>query len=261
MINSNNQKPIVLVIAGHDPSGGAGIQADIECIAHAGCHAATVITSLTAQNTNQIIDFLPQEPEFFRQQISLVLEDMEIASCKIGMIGNIELIDVIESELSKLNIPIVLDPVISATSGRSFVDEHMRKKILSSLVPLTTLITPNSEEARILAQSTDLNVAADKLFAHGTKAVLITGTHEDTDAVINSFYTRNNDSTEYLWERLAGTYHGSGCTLSSRIAALLALGDNLKTAVENAQAYTWNTLKHGLMLGHGQAQPNRFYEE
>jgi hydroxymethylpyrimidine/phosphomethylpyrimidine kinase len=261
MINSNNQKPVILVIAGHDPSGGAGIQADIESIANAGCHATTVITSLTAQNTNQVIDILPQEPESFRKQIRLILEDMEIAACKIGMIGNVELVNVIQSELSEITFPIVLDPIINATSGQSFADENVCKRILSSLLPLTTLITPNSEEARMLSQSTDLSDAANKLLDYGTKAVLITGTDEDTDNVINSFYTKNNAVIDYQWERLTGTFHGSGCTLSSRITALLALGNDLKTAVEDAQAYTWNTLKHGLKLGRGQAQPDRFYEE
>ncbi len=261
MINSNNQKPIVLVIAGHDPSGGAGIQADIESIANARCHATTVITSLTAQNTNQVIDVLPQEPESFRKQIRLILEDMDIAACKIGMIGNAELVDVIQGELSKVTFPIVLDPVISATSGQSFADENICKKLLSSLLPLTMLITPNAEEARTLSKSTDLNVAANRLLDYGTKAVLITGTDEKTDDVINSFYTKNNDVTDYRWERLTDTFHGSGCTLSSRIAALLARGNDLKTAVKDAQTYTWNTLKHGLTLGHGQTQPDRFYEE
>lgn len=251
----------MLVIAGHDPSGGAGVQADIESIANAGCHPVTVITSLTAQNTRQVVDVIPQEPERFRKQISLILEDMEITACKIGMTGSIELIDVIQSELSKIEVPIVLDPVISATSGKSFADENMCEKILSSLFPLTTVVTPNSEEARALSHTTDLNAAANKLLAYGTQSVLITGTHEDTDDVINTFYTTNNTSIDYQWERLTETFHGSGCTLSSRIAALLALGNTLEEAVKNSQAYTWNTLKHGLKLGQSQAQPNRFYEE
>lgn len=261
MNNSNNQKPVVLVIAGHDPSGGAGIQADIESIANAGCHAATVITSLTAQNTQQVVEVIPQKPASFRKQIRLVLEDMKIAACKIGMIGNAQLIDIIQSELSKTNIPIVLDPVMSSTSGQSFVDDNIRKKILSSLLPMATIITPNSEEARTLSQSNDLNAAANKLLTLGAKSVLITGTDEDTKDVSNSFYTGNNTPLEYHWERLTGSFHGSGCTLSSRIAALLALGNDLKTSVENAQAYTWSTLKHGIKPGRGQAQPDRFYEE
>jgi len=102
MVNRNNLKPVVLVLAGHDPSGGAGIQADIESIANAGCHAATVITSLTTQNTSQVVDVTPQDPEPFRKQIRLILEDMDIAACKIGMIGSIELIEVIHSVLSEI---------------------------------------------------------------------------------------------------------------------------------------------------------------
>jgi hydroxymethylpyrimidine/phosphomethylpyrimidine kinase len=259
MINSNNQKPVVLVIAGHDPSGGAGIQADIESIVSAGCHAASVITSLTTQNTNKVIDILPQNPEPFRDQIRLILDDMEIVACKIGMIGSIKLLDVIISELSQINIPLVLDPVMSSTTGMAFADGEICKKMLTSLLPLTSCITPNSIEAKTLTQSNDLATAANKLLDYGAGSVLITGTHEKTDAVLNSLYTKQDIPVEYHWERLADTFHGSGCTLSSRIAAHLALGDNVTTAVEKAQEYTWLSLKHGLKLGHGQAQPNRFY--
>ena len=261
MSNSNIQKPVVLVIAGHDPSGGAGIQADIETIANAGCHAATVITSLTAQNTKEVIDVIPQKPAFFRKQIGLILDDMKITSCKIGMIGNVQLIDIIQNELAKLNIPIVLDPVIGSTSGQSFTDENICKKLLSSLLQITTLITPNSNEARILTNLTDLDAAANKLLELGTKSVLITGADEDTDNITNSFYAGTNTSSEYHWERLSGSFHGSGCTLSSRIAASLALGNDLQTSIEEAQAYTWNTIKYGLKIGQGQAQPNRFYDQ
>ncbi len=261
MINSNNQKPVVLVIAGHDPSGGAGIQADIETIVNAGCHAATVITSLTAQNTQQVFDVIPQKPASFRKQIRLILEDMEIASCKIGMIGNVQLIDIIQSELSKINIPIVLDPVMGSSSGQSFADDNICKKILSSLLPMTTVITPNSEEARILSGRTELDAAANQFLNLGTKSVLITGADEATDNVRNTFYVKDGDPTEYQWERLAGSFHGSGCTLSSRVAALLALGNDLKISIEKAQAYTWNTLRHGIKVGQGQAQPDRFYKE
>jgi len=260
MIISNNQKPVVLVLAGHDPSGGAGIQADIESIANAGCHAATVITSLTTQNTSQVVAVLPQDPESFRKQIRLILEDMNIAACKIGMIGSIELIDIIYNELSTIKVPVVLDPIVSSATGRAFADEAICNKMVTSLLPLTTIITPNSIEAKALTHSIDLSTAANKLLDYGADSVLITGTHEDTHEVINSFYTKTDSSIDYHWERLSDTFHGSGCTLSSRIAALLALGEGLKTAVENAQEYTWNTLKNGLKLGRGQAHPDRFFE-
>ena len=260
MTNSNNQKPVVLVIAGHDPSGGAGIQADIESISSAGCHATTVITSLTTQNTNKVVDILPQDPEPFRNQIRLILEDMDIVACKIGMIGNINLLEVIVNELAEINFPIVLDPVISATTGMKFTDDDICKKLLTSLLPLSTLITPNSSEAKILAKKDDLSAAANILMGYGAESVLITDTHDDSNEIINSLYTKQDSSIEYHWERLPDTFHGSGCTLSSRIAALLALGNDLKKSVEKAQEYTWLSLKHGMKLGRGQAQPNRFYE-
>ncbi|GJM05006.1 MAG: hydroxymethylpyrimidine/phosphomethylpyrimidine kinase [marine bacterium B5-7] len=260
MTNSNNQKPVVLVIAGHDPSGGAGIQADIESIANAGCHAATVITSLTTQNTNKVVDVLPQDPEPFRSQIRLILEDMDIAACKIGMIGCIKLVEILASELAELKVPVVLDPVMSSTTGKKFSDDDICKKLLTSLLPLTTLITPNVIEATLLTQKDDLNAAANTLLNYGAKSVLITGTHAETKEVINSLYTKHDSLVEYHWERLPDIFHGSGCTLSSRIAALLALDNDLKTAVEKAQEYTWLSLKHGLNLGRGQAQPDRFYK-
>lgn len=258
MINSNNQKPVVLVIAGHDPSGGAGIQADIESISSAGCHATTVITSLTSQNTNKVLDVIPQRPEPFRNQIRLILEDMDIVACKIGMIGSVELLEVIVDELAEINIPMVLDPVMCSTTGKKFSDDDICKKMLTSLLPLTTLITPNCVEATLLTQKENFTAAANTLLNHGANSVLITGTHAETHEVINTLYTKQDAPIEYPWERLPESFHGSGCTLSSRIAALLALGNNLKKAVEKAQEYTWLSLKHGLKLGRGQAQPNRF---
>lgn len=261
MVNSNTKKPVVLAIAGHDPSGGAGIQADIESIANAGCHAATVITSLTAQNTKEVSDIIPQTPEAFQKQIQMVVDDIEIASCKIGMIGSNDLIDIIENELSKLSIPIVLDPVLKSSSGQPFADERFYEKILTSIIPLTTVATPNADEIRILSHSPDLSIAAEKLLTLGAKSVLITGADEATKNVTNTFFIHEEEPVEYQWQRLNNSYHGSGCTLSSRIAALLALDENINKAVEKAQAYTWNTLNHGLELGQGQAQPNRFFEE
>jgi len=163
--------------------------------------------------------------------------------------------------LSTLDIPVVLDPVLASSSGQAFADEKINQKILSSLLPLITVITPNADEIRSLTRATDLKEAAKKLLLLGAKSVLLTGADEATENVNNTFYSSECEAAEYHWQRLDGTYHGSGCTLSSRIAALLALGENLKTSIEKAQAYTWNTLEHGLKLGQGQAQPNRFFKE
>ena len=132
------------MISGHDPSGGAGIQADIESIASVGCHSASVITSLTAQNTKEITEIVPQNPDPFQKQIQLILDDMEIDACKIGMIGDTRLIDVICAELSDKNIPIVLDPIIRSGSDYILANEDVCQKITEMLVPISTLITPNS---------------------------------------------------------------------------------------------------------------------
>jgi len=254
-----NKKPIVLVIAGHDPSGGAGIQADIESIANTGCHAVTVITSLTAQNTDKVTNTSSQNPSFFRKQIKLIFDDFNVSACKIGMISNSEFVNIIHEELLDIKIPIVLDPVINSGTGENLSPKKTYEKILSELLPLSTIITPNSLEAKILAGTDDLEIAANKLLSYGAKSVLITGSHEKTNTVLNTLYERDSTPIKYEWERLTGSFHGSGCTLSSRIAANIALGNNLKNSVEDAQQYTWQTLKNGLQLGKKQIHPNRFF--
>ena len=256
-----NKKPIVLVIAGHDPSGGAGIQADIESIVNAGCHAVTVITSLTAQNTSEVTNISYQDPIFFKEQIKLILNDFNVSTCKIGMIGNVDLVNIIHKELSDIKIPIILDPIIDSGTGKNLSPKKTYESILSLLLPLTTIITPNSIEAKILAETEDLKNAASKLLSRGGESVLITGSHEETNDIINMLYKRDTPPIEYTWKRLSGSFHGSGCTLSSRIAANLALGNNLDNAVEEAQKYTWHTLKNGSKLGKGQIHPNRFFNK
>ena len=257
MSNINPKKPIVLVISGHDPTGGAGIQADIESIASIGCHPASVITSLTAQNTKEISEIVPQNPDTFQKQIQLILEDMAIDACKIGVVGDTGLIDVICTELSDKNIPIVLDPIIRSGSGYILANEDVYRKITEMLVPMSTLITPNSIEARILTKTDDLNIAAEKLLSFGCKYVLITGTHEETKLVINTLYSINESPIKFESERLPNDYHGSGCTLSSSIAAYLALGIELNQAVENSLRFTWNCLNNAMQVGSGKKIPDR----
>ena len=256
-----NKKPIVLVIAGHDPSGGAGIQADIESIVNAGCHAVTVITSLTAQNTSEVTNISYQDPIFFKEQIKLILNDFNVSTCKIGMIGNVDLVNIIHKGLSDIKIPIILDPIIDSGTGKNLSPKKTYESILTLLLPLTTIITPNSIEAKILAETEDLKNAGSKLLSRGRGSVLITGSHEESSDVINTLYKRDAPPIEYTSKRLPGSFHGSGCTLSSRIAANLALGNNLDNAVEEAQKYTWHTLKNGSKLGKGQIHPNRFFNK
>lgn len=260
MSSEPDKKPLVLVFAGHDPSGGAGIQADIEAIVSAGCHAATVITSLTAQNTAEFRNAYYQDPAHFQEQIELILADMQIDACKIGLINDLTILASVEKVLFKLpGIPVVLDPVINAGTGEKIMTENIRNALHEKLLPFTTVITPNSIEARELTGRHNLDDAASEIIKKGCHAVLITGTHEDSDKVINTLYIEKEKPLKFEWERLPAIYHGSGCTLSSCIAAHLGLGADIKTAVARAQSYTWNTLKHGFRLGRKQLHPDRFY--
>ena len=262
MKKNPRHKPVVLVLAGHDPGGGAGIQADIETIAANGCHAATVITAMTIQNTLEFRRSIPVKPEDFLKQIELLRSDMKICACKIGLIGDTEILRAIETALQELGeVPVVLDPVIYAGTGEKIMPENVRIALYAGLLPYVTILTPNSIEARTLSGANDPAVAAEYLMKRGCKALLITGTHEPTPRVINTLYQANKPPMEYAWPRLPGSYHGSGCTLSSAIAANLARGQDPGQAVVAAQEYTWNTLQHGLRLGKKQFHPDRFYKE
>ncbi len=252
-------KPVVLILAGHDPSGGAGIQADIETQASLGCIATSVITSLTAQNTQQFSYHLPQSRKDFVAQTRLILDDINIDACKIGAIGSLELVRALHDELADTKFPIVLDPVLQSTTSHDFAHEEMAVLICDLLLPLTTVITPNRNEALQLTGTLRPDAAAEIFISMGCKNILITDAESSDTQVINHLYTENGLQQKYSWERLHGSFHGSGCTLASAIAAKLALGVALMPAIEQAQDFTWNSLKHGLKIGQGQQHPNRFY--
>lgn len=253
-------KPVVLVLAGHDPSGAAGIQADIESIAANGCHAATVLTCMTTQNTAAFKEYIPVRPGDFLQQVDMVLKDMPISACKIGLAGDAGILAAIEKVLLRLHhIPVVIDPVIGAGSGTNILNADMVSILHDKILPRATVITPNSVEARTLSGQTDLEAAGTHLLNLGCQAVLITGAHEPGERVINTLFLAHEQPEEYFWERLPGSYHGSGCTLSSAIAAHLALGVGIRQAIHSAQKYTWAALKYGMKLGGSQSHPDRFF--
>ena len=252
-------KPVVLVLAGHDPSGGAGIQADIETLAALGCIATSVITSLTAQNTQSFINHLPQAADDFLTQGKLVLEDIKIDACKIGAIGSRELIYAIHELISDKAFPVIFDPVLQSTTSHDFSNEEMCCLISELLLPVTTVITPNLEEALQLTGTLTPQAAAEKLLELGCKNILITDTEASEKHIINHLYQEDAQTQTFTYERLPGNFHGSGCTLASAISANLVKNIELTTAIEQAQEFTWASLKHGLKLGEGQIHPNRFF--
>jgi hydroxymethylpyrimidine/phosphomethylpyrimidine kinase len=264
--NAQLPPPIVLVFAASDPSGGAGIQADIMALSSMGCHPLTVVTAITVQDTLGVEGVLPVESEWVEDQARAVLEDMPVAAFKIGMVGSVENVSVIAEIVSDYpDIPLVFDPVLASGRGDELSNEEVLQAMREMLLPQTTVLTPNSMEARRLAEededeeSPDLPTCAQRLIAAGCEYVLVTGTHENTAKVINTLYGENGQIRSDRWERLPGSYHGSGCTLASAIAANLANGLDIDDAVRDAQEYTWQALASGFRPGMGQHLPDRFF--
>lgn len=258
--------PVVMIMAGNDPSGGAGISADIGTIASLGCHPAPVVTALTIQDTHNVRALLPVDSEQVLAQARPILDDMPVAAFKIGVIGSAENAAALHALLTTYpEIPVVLDPVLAAGGGTELADKTLIDAIQTLLLPLTTVLTPNSVEARKLAPEGDtLNACAMALLARGCQYVLISGGHEPTEEVINTLYGNNRLLETFHWPRLPNTYHGSGCTLAAAIAALLAQGHELhagspNSAIYRAQNYTWRSLQAGYRVGSGQLLPNRLF--
>jgi hydroxymethylpyrimidine/phosphomethylpyrimidine kinase len=259
--------PIVMVFAASDPSGGAGLQADIMTLSSMGCHPLSVITALTVQDSAGVEDAMAIDADWVADQARALLEDMSVSAFKIGMLGSVENIAAIAEIISDYpEIPLVLDPVLASGRGDELASEDMIAALRELLLPQTTLLTPNSMEARRLAldESDDeddpgLAECARRLVGAGAEYVLITGTHEHSAQVVNSLYGENGLIRADAWERLPGSYHGSGCTLASAIAANLANGLDVAEAVRDAQDYTWQALAHGFRPGMGQYIPDRFF--
>lgn len=259
--------PIVLSFAATDPSGGAGLQADILTTASMGCYPLSVVTAITVQDTSGVDDVMPIEADWVADQARTVLEDMPVAAFKIGLLGSVENIAAIAEVISDYpDIPLVFDPILTSGRGDELSNEDMLDAMRELLLPQTTILTPNSLEARRLAQeedndedNPDLAECAKRIIQMGCEYVLITGTHEHTPKVINTLYSARGIVRNDSWARLPGIYHGSGCTLASAIAALLANGLPIEDAVKEAQEYTWQALQFGFRPGMGQHIPDRLF--
>jgi hydroxymethylpyrimidine/phosphomethylpyrimidine kinase len=259
--------PLVMTFAASDPSGGAGLQADLLTIASMGCHPLSVVTAITVQDTSGVDDVLSIDPEWVADQARAMLEDVPVAAFKIGLLGSVENIAAIAEILADYpDIPLVLDPVLSSGRGDELANEDMLDAMRELLVAQTTIITPNSMEARRLALDEDndeddptLEECAKRILHMGCEYVLITGTHEQTPKVTNTLYSERGVVSSDSWARLPGIYHGSGCTLASAIAALMAQGVAVPEAVKEAQEYTWQALNAGFRPGMGQHIPDRLF--
>jgi len=257
--------PVVLTFAASDPSGGAGMQADILTLASMGCHPLSVMTAITVQDTFGVEGVQAIDADWVADQARCLLEDIHVDAFKIGVLGSVENIAAIAEIVSDYpDIPLILDPVLASGRGDELATDDMTHALRELLLPQTTLVTPNSTEARRLADIEDedtppLANCAARLVETGCDFVLITGTHEPTPQVVNTLYGRSGVVRTDTWPRLPGQYHGSGCTLASAIAAMLANGLDLSDAVREAQEYTWQTLRRAFRPGMGQHIPDRLF--
>jgi hydroxymethylpyrimidine/phosphomethylpyrimidine kinase len=257
--------PPVLAFAGSDPSGGAGLQADLLTLASLGCHPLTVATAITVQDTAGVAGVQVVAASWVARQARALLADIGVRAFKVGMVGSAEnAAAVAEIVTEHPALPLVLDPVLGSGRGDPLASAAVIAALLERLVPHATVLTPNSVEARRLAAHAGeeapglaLEVCAARLIARGARFVLVTGTHEATPEVVNVLYGPRGVVRTDRWPRLPGSYHGSGCTLASAIAAALAKGSAVPDAVREAQAYTWQTLERAYRPGAGQSIPDR----
>lgn len=260
--------PCVMTFAATDPSSGAGLQADLLTLSSIGCYPLSVTTGITVQDTVGVESVIALDAEWVNDQARSILEDVKVSAFKLGLLGSVENVAVVAEIMADYpDIPLLIDPVLTTGSSDELINDEMQSAICELLFPQATLITPNSIEARRLAyyeedddvKHTSLEVCAQRLLGMGAEYVLITGTHERSTDVVNSLYDVNGLVRDYHWERLPESYHGSGCTLTSAIAACLAHGLSIQDALQEAQEYTWQTLKNAFRPGMGQFMPDRFF--
>jgi hydroxymethylpyrimidine/phosphomethylpyrimidine kinase len=252
--------PIVLTFAAADPTGGAGLQADVLTLASMGCHPLSVLTALTLQDTSGVERLRAIEHEWVAEQARLLLAEMRVDAFKLGVLGSAQNVAAIAAVLAAHpDVPVVLDPVLASGRGDPLAGEDIIGALREMIVPQSTVVTPNSIEARRLASASDLRECAQRIVGMGADYVLITGTHEAGDEVVNILYDDSGVVAEESWRRLPGSYHGSGCTLASAIAAAIARGSPVPAAVHDAQEFTWHALAAGFRPGKGQFLPNRSF--
>ncbi len=236
---------IVLTIAGSDPSGGAGIQQDLRTIESLGCYGASVITALTTQNTLGVQSVMPVPADVVKSQLEAVLSDLDVKAIKIGQIPSAEVAHVIAETLrQQFSIGIVLDPVMISTSGRRLMAEDAIDVVVSELFPLCTLINPNIPEAETLFALPDFDARKYNL--------LIKGGHAEGSEMADRLCLANGTERVYVTEKIeSSNLHGTGCALSSAIAASLALGYSLEDAVARGKDYVTEAIRGGKNLGVG----------
>jgi hydroxymethylpyrimidine/phosphomethylpyrimidine kinase len=260
-MTSKSNSPVILCFSAHDATGASGMAADIEAIVSQGCHASTVITCLTVQDSQMVSSLIPIDDDIIVQSARAVLEDTLVDVIKIGLIGSDEGVQAIHSILNDYpDIPVVFDPSLVGNDGMELADDDVVKSIRELLINHADIITLSPTEAGILIPEAD-NLAAmmTGLMEKGCEHILLSGRRDTGTAVVNSLYHNYRVIEQFEWPRLNNEFYGAGCTLSASLAALLAQGLDHLSACREAQNYCWQSLKHGARYGMGQHQPSRLY--
>ncbi len=252
--NANGRRPAVLVLAGLDPSGGAGIQADIGTIMALGVHAAPVVTVLTVQDTVDVRACRPVDPALIVEQASVVLADLDVRAIKIGLLGEPSVLEAVAG-ICRLRpeIPVVLDPVLTAGGGYALGGSALRRVLFDTLLPMASIVTPNGPELHALSglPASD-DEAARRLLATGCRHVLVTGGHGAGETVVDVLHDRNGPVVSWESPRRPGRFHGTGCTLASAIAAGLAQDRPVTDAVGAAVDFVQRAIGRAYRVGRGQ---------
>lgn len=259
----------VLTIAGSDSGGGAGIQADIKTFSACGCYGMSVITAITAQNTQGVSDIFPVRLSTIEKQIDAVMEDIGAKAVKVGMLHSSEVIELVARKVQQYEIKnLVVDPVMVATSGDKLLQDEAMQALQEVLLPMATVITPNIPEAEILlgkkiTSQSEFPDAAAELSFNNSVSVLLKAGHLNDEKLIDVFYNAENNTHILLESQRIPTLntHGTGCTLSSAIASFLAQDKSLEQAVRKGKDYISNTIEAGrdYKLGHGHGPVHHFY--
>jgi len=255
-------RPCVMIFAGLDSSGGAGIQADVEAVGAVGSHPLPIATALTVQDNDRVSAVNPVESTIWRHQVDVLIEKMPIAAIKIGAIGNRANAEALASLITQLRkkqpeLSVVLDTVLGSGHG-DLLTEGRAEYVLAPLIPLATLVTPNlPEAARLSPAATSIEARAEDLLARGCQHILVKGGHSDDAKQVVNYWFTNGMTKSWTWKRLDGAFHGSGCTLASLVAGFLAQGVEMETALDRGQNACQKMLAASYAIAEGQRIPNR----
>lgn len=263
MNNEPGKPPVVMTVAGFDPSAGAGVLADIKTISAFGCYGIAAVTSVTLQNTQMIAGASHQMPASLRQQMSLLFDDFDVAAIKTGMLPTEEIVKEVATLVSGKRLHVVVDPVLKSTSGQELADERATEALVKYLMPLSSVLTPNVTEAQrlsgiVIRDRRSMEQAATELRSRGAGAVLITGGDSESDTCLDMLL---DDQGVVIFDshRVQSPHtHGTGCSFASAIACLMACGRSLRDSIPIAKRYVTQAILHAPQLGQGHGPLNHF---